>query len=152
MKRKKEPFWRTKTLHQMTDTEWESLCCRCGICCLHRLRSPTTGKINFTSIACKYLDIRTCQCRIYKDRFQLDPECEKITPDNVLKLRWLPKTCGYRTIAEGRDLECWHPLVSGKRHTVHRAGISLKDKEIVSENDLIVGDLLGYLIKGPLKL
>lgn len=82
----------------------------------------------------------------------MDPECEKITPDNVLKLGWLPKTCGYRTIAEGRDLEWWHPLVSGKRHTVHRAGISIKNKEIVSENDLIVGDLLGYWIRGPLKL
>ena len=149
MRRKQEPFWKTKSLHEMTDKEWESLCCRCGMCCLHRLRTKTTGKINFTSVACKYLDTETCCCTIYEDRFRIERECEKITPDTVLKFWWLPKTCGYRTIAEGRDLEPWHPLVSGNRVTVHKAGISIRSEAIVSEEDIVAGDLLKYIILNP---
>ena len=136
----------------MTVKEWESLCCRCGICCLNRRYGRKPGEVFFTLIACKYLDTETCHCRIYEDRFKIVRECEKITADNVLKITWLPKTCGYRTVAEGRDLEWWHPLVSGSLDTVHRAGISIKNKGIISENDLIVGDLLRYLIKRPAKL
>ena len=152
MNRKQKPFWKTKTLHKITDEEWESLCCRCGICCLHRLRSKITGKRHFTSVACKYLDTETCYCRIYENRFQIDPDCEKISPDNLMKLTWLPKTCGYRTIAEGRDLQWWHPLVSGNPDTVHKAGISVRNEEIVSEEDIVAGDLLKYMLIRPIKI
>jgi len=73
-----------------------------------------------------------------------------MTPDNVMDFKWLPKTCSYRTVAEGRDFEWWHPLVSGDPDTVHQAGISIKDKAI-SEDDMIAGDLLKYLIVRPTK-
>jgi uncharacterized cysteine cluster protein YcgN (CxxCxxCC family) len=122
------PFWKKKTLHEMTQDEWESLCDHCGICCLEKYQDIDTGEISVSSVPCEYLDTENCQCIIYENRFLLDPECLKITPDNVKQITWLPDTCAYRRIAERRDLEWWHPLVSGNRNTVHRAGISVRGK------------------------
>ena len=142
------PFWKSKSLHQMTEREWESLCSRCGICCLHRFYNFKTGKTLFTSIACRFLDPEGCFCTVYESRFQREPDCEKITPDNVVKLKWLPKICGYRCVAEGRDLQWWHPLVSGDFNTVHRAGISIRNN-FISEQDIRPGDVMQYLLKRP---
>jgi uncharacterized cysteine cluster protein YcgN (CxxCxxCC family) len=144
------PFWKTKALEEMTEEEWESLCCGCGICCLHRIRNRLSGKPRFTSVACRHLDPKTCRCRVYEDRFEICADCEKITPENVRRLKWLPRTCGYRTVAEGRDIDEWHPLVSKDPDTVHLAGVSLKGEEIVSEEDIVAGDLLKYLILRPI--
>jgi len=147
-----QPFWKTKTLIEMSGSEWESLCCGCGICCLHRFREGKSGKIRFTAIACRHLDVETCRCRIYANRLQLERDCKKISPENVLKLKWLPKTCGYRTVAEGRDLPPWHPLISGHPDSVHEAGISIRNKEIISEADIVAGDVLKYLLIQPIWL
>ena len=148
MNRKKEPFWKTKSLHQMTEQEWESLCSGCGICCLHRFYHKKTGKTFFTSIACKFLDLENCHCMVYETRFQMEPDCEKITTDNLATLKWLPKTCGYRCAVEGRDLVWWHPLVSGDAKTVHQSGASMRNK-FVSEQDVHPGEVLKYMIKSP---
>lgn len=145
----KQPFWKTKTLIEMTGSEWESLCCGCGICCLHRFSEGKSGKIRFTAVACRHLDLKVCRCRIYAKRFQLERDCKKISPENILKLKWLPKTCGYRTVAEGRDLSPWHPLISGYPDSVHQAGISIRNKEIVSAADIVAGDVLKYLLIQP---
>jgi len=144
-----QPFWKTKSPVEMTGNEWESLCCGCGICCLHRFREGKSGKIRFTSVACRHLDLETCRCRIYANRFRLERDCKKILPETVLKLKWLPKTCGYRTVAEGRDLSPWHPLISGNPDSVHQAGISIRNKEIISEADIVAGDVLKYLLIQP---
>ena len=42
-----EPFWKTKTLEQMTREEWESLCDGCGRCCLHKLRHEESNELSF---------------------------------------------------------------------------------------------------------
>jgi uncharacterized cysteine cluster protein YcgN (CxxCxxCC family) len=148
----KQPYWKTRTLLEMTEREWESLCCRCGICCLHRLRDGKSGKLYFTTIACRNLDLKTCLCKIYQNRFQIERECKKITPQNVLKLRWLPKTCGYRTVAKGKDLEWWHPLISGSSDTVHQASLSIRNKSIISEADIVAGDVLKYMLPRTAKI
>lgn len=119
------PFWRRKTLSQMTKKEWESLCDGCGRCCLIKLEDEDTGEIHLTSLSCRLLDTATCRCKDYENRHDLMPDCIALTPKTVRSLSWLPKTCGYRRVAEGRDLAWWHPLISGTPKTVAEAGISV---------------------------
>lgn len=124
------PFWETKRLDEMTREEWESLCDGCGNCCLHKLENPQTGDLFRTAVACRLLDDRSCRCKRYKRRKHYVPECVVLTPDKVSKFAWLPETCAYRLIDEGRPLRDWHPLISGDPESVHRAGISVRGKTI----------------------
>lgn len=123
-----EKFWLKKTMFEMTAEEWESLCDGCARCCLHKLEDVETDKVHYTSIVCRFLDQDACQCTQYERRSDLVPDCVKLTPVGALDYTWLPNTCAYRLVAEGKDLEWWHPLVSGDRETVHTAGISVKGK------------------------
>jgi len=124
------PFWKTKTLEGMTLEEWESLCDGCGRCCLIKLEDEDTGDIAVTRLSCKLLDIGSCRCSDYADRQAYVSDCVKLTPEAVRSLKWLPKTCAYKLVFEGRDLLWWHPLVSGCQDTVHEAGISIRDMAI----------------------
>lgn len=128
MKREKDKFWKTKTLNQMSDEEWDLLCDRCGRCCLEKTEDPQTGKIEVIPIACRFLNINDCTCIIYEERFSVEPNCLKITPKNISDFKWLPETCAYRRISEGHDLKWWHPLVSGGSESVHNAGISVRGR------------------------
>lgn len=130
MRNTEKPFWVTKTLEEMTAAEWESLCDGCGRCCLEKLEDTDTGQVAYTSVACRFLDLATCRCRAYDDRQIRAPECLFLTPRKVRSLKWLPATCAYRRIADGRGLAWWHPLVSGNPATVYRAGISICDRAI----------------------
>ena len=124
------PYWRTKTLEEMTREEWEALCDGCARCCLLKLEDADTGEIAYTDIACRLLDLGTCRCTRYRQRLRMVPECVDLTPEQVRKLDWLPSTCAYRLVAEGRDLAWWHPLVSGDPETVHKAGISVRGRVV----------------------
>lgn len=121
------PFWETKSLEEMSRGEWESLCDGCGQCCLVKIEEEDTGDIYLTRLACRLLDIGSCQCSDYANRHASEPDCIVITPQNVRTLTWLPQTCAYRRLAEGRGLAWWHPLVSGDPSTVHEAGVSVRD-------------------------
>lgn len=121
-------FWKVKTLFEMDKDEWESLCDGCARCCLHKLEDEETMQVHYTSVVCRYLDEDRCACTEYEDRTRLVPDCVQLTPIGALDFHWLPSTCGYRLVAEGKDLFWWHPLVSGSRDTVHEAGISVKGK------------------------
>lgn len=129
-------FWKSKTLADMSDSEWESLCDGCGKCCLAKLEDANTGDIRWTSIGCRLLDERKCRCRDYANRLKQVSDCVKLTPENVGDIVWLPETCAYRLIAQGRELEWWHPLVSGSRETVHEAGISVRGRLTGLESDM----------------
>ena len=126
MKRPPKPFWKTKTLEELNEKEWESLCDGCGRCCLVKLEEEETGEILLTRLSCKLLNTSTCKCSNYPNRFALMPDCGDLNAGNVRQTKWLPSTCGYRIVAEGRDLAWWHPLISGDPNTVHQAGISVR--------------------------
>lgn len=143
-----KPFWRVKTLGEMTDSEWESLCDGCGRCCLNKLEDADTGEISWTNVACRLFDGETCRCRDYRNRHAKVSDCIALTADNVPELGWLPPTCGYRLVAEGRDLYWWHPLVSGDPQTVHDAGVSVRGRT-VSEKDVPEEDLEDYVVRWP---
>jgi uncharacterized cysteine cluster protein YcgN (CxxCxxCC family) len=127
-----EPFWKTKTLAQMTRTEWESLCDGCGQCCLHKLEDADTADFYVTDLSCHMLNPQTCRCRDYANRFHFVPDCVQLTAAKVPETPWLPETCAYRLIADGKDLDWWHPLVSGDPETVHKAGISVRGEAVPS--------------------
>ena len=84
------PFWRTKTLEELSPAEWESLCDGCGRCCLNKLEDEDTGEIEFTAVACKLLDGESCQCGDYAHRFDKVPDCIQLTPAKVRAVPWLP--------------------------------------------------------------
>jgi hypothetical protein len=126
----KEPFWKTVPMSRMTPQQWESLCDGCGRCCLNKLRDADTDEIMFTSLACKQLDLRSCRCKDYANRKAIVPDCVQLSSRNIRRIDWLPETCGYRLVAEGKDLAWWHPLVSGDPTTVHKAGISVRRRAI----------------------
>jgi uncharacterized cysteine cluster protein YcgN (CxxCxxCC family) len=131
----RKPFWQTKTLEQMTAAEWESLCDGCGLCCLIRLEDEDTGEIIPTRVHCRLFDPATCRCSDYANRKAHVPDCIKLTPGNIQDLLWMPRSCAYRRLYEGRDLADWHPLVSGDPESVHRAGVSVRG-QTVSEASL----------------
>lgn len=127
-----KPFWERKTLAQMTAHEWESLCDGCGRCCVIKYQDEDTGEIHPTAVACRLLDSNTCRCRRYQERHQLVPECLRLDPDLVRRYDFLPTSCAYRRVAEGRPLAWWHPLVSGNAQSVVDAGVSVRGT-VVSE-------------------
>ncbi|MEA2871970.1 MAG: uncharacterized protein QOH67_1946 [Hyphomicrobiales bacterium] len=143
------PFWKTKSLAQMTDSEWESLCDGCGRCCLVKLEDEDDGKIHFTDIGCRLLDGETCRCRDYDNRTARVHDCVRLTPQNLAGLNWLPPTCAYRLLANGGDLYWWHPLLSGDPQTVHAAGVSVRARVYADEDALPEDKLTDHIVSWP---
>ena len=130
----------------MSRREWESLCDGCGRCCLHKLRDAQTDEISFTNVACRLLDPQSCRCSDYANRRARVPDCVRLTPAKLKKLDWLPPSCAYRLLAEGRDLYPWHPLISGTPDSVREAGISVAGR-VVSER--CAGPLEHHIVEWP---
>ena len=120
-----EQFWQSTPLESLTEDQWESLCDGCGRCCLIKLEDEDSGEIAFTRVSCRLLDIENCRCSHYKQRRLLEPACLQVREMRREDYHWLPETCAYRCVAEGRPLADWHPLVSGNPDSVHEAGISV---------------------------
>ena len=133
-------FWETKKLTEMDRAEWESLCDGCARCCLHKLEDEDTEEVFYTDVVCRYLDQDACRCTEYQDRNRLVPNCVWLTPDDVEAFHWLPTTCAYRLVAEGKPLNDWHPLISGRAESVQEAGIAVTGRcvseEFVHEEEL----------------
>lgn len=77
------------------DEKWDSICKKCGSCCFEKIEDER-GNIFYMQSACKFLDIITRRCKIFEKRFEINPNCIKLTPELVKSLRWLPPDCGYR--------------------------------------------------------
>lgn len=134
-------FWRDTALEDMTHDEWEALCDGCGKCCLLKLEDADTGEVEFTNVACKLFDAKTCRCKNYALRKQIVPDCVVVRPENIERIAyWMPETCAYRLLFDGYDLPIWHPLETGDRHAIVSGGHTMQDRTIsetqVEEDDL----------------
>jgi len=135
---------------QMTEAEWEALCDGCGKCCLNKLEDEDTGEVALTRVACRLLDDSTCRCSQYPIRHQFIPECIVLSPTTITEhLYWLPQTCAYRLVYEGRDLYDWHPMISGDPQSVHDAGVSMQGRT-VPEFEIDEDDWEDHIIEEPL--
>ncbi|AWL12290.1 UPF0260 protein [Saliniradius amylolyticus] len=157
-----ERFWETKSLSEMNQQEWEAICDGCAKCCLHKFiddevdeRHPTEvihegEQVHYSSIACYLLDDKRCQCTQYDKRTELVPDCVKLTKDNLKDIFFMPPSCSYRRLYEGRGLPSWHPLLNdGKKSAMHKAGMSVRGKT-VSESTIDMDDFEDYIVVWPL--
>ena len=140
------PFWEKKTLSEMSSVEWDSLCDGCAKCCLHKIEDEDSGEIFYTKVACNQLNLNSCRCKNFSERTVLVDDCIELTKEKLESLKWLPQSCAYRLLNEGKGLPWWHHLVSGDQNSVHAAGISVKDR-CVSETDVV--DIEDYIVTWP---
>jgi uncharacterized cysteine cluster protein YcgN (CxxCxxCC family) len=146
------PFWQSKSLEEMTDSEWESVCDGCGKCCLNKLEEEGTDRTFYTDVGCRLLDGQTCRCRDYPHRLEKVDDCVLLTPETLKTITWLPPSCAYVLLSEGKNLYWWHPLVSGDPSTVHTAGVSVRGRVRASETEVSDDPLEDYIVSWPLKL
>jgi uncharacterized cysteine cluster protein YcgN (CxxCxxCC family) len=141
-------YWQTRQLSELTHAEWESLCDGCARCCLVKLQNADTSEVHYTNIACKLLDTESCRCSDYANRKERVSECFVLSADNIGDYPYLPETCAYRRLHEGKELPPWHPLVSGDPDTVRQAGISICGK-VVSEQYVHADELQDHIVTWP---
>jgi uncharacterized cysteine cluster protein YcgN (CxxCxxCC family) len=142
-------FWEKKPINKLSDAEWEALCDGCGKCCLNKIEDEETGRVYLTRVACRLFDDETCRCAQYDIRHQFVPECIVLRPDNIEQhAYWMPRTCAYRLLWQGKPLYAWHPLLSGDPETVHDAGVSMRHRT-VPEFEVGEDDWEDHLIEEP---
>lgn len=139
------PFWKTKTLDQMDGAEWESLCDGCGKCCVVKLEDEDTKELAYTRLHCRLFDGSSCQCSDYVNRRKHVPDCVQLTPEIVRTVDWLPRTCAYLLVHEGKDLPGWHHLICGDRQRIHDTGHSIRGRT-VSEDTVFEEDEIDWVI------
>ena len=142
---KLQPWWEAIALADMDDSQWESLCDGCAKCCLVKLEDYDSAEIYYTNVSYQLLDTESCRCSDYSGRHLLVDDCIKLDRHNVKTLQWLPKSCSYRLLAEGKPLPDWHHLRTGDRDMIHSYGASLRGR-VISELD-VKGDIEDHIIK-----
>jgi uncharacterized cysteine cluster protein YcgN (CxxCxxCC family) len=146
---KRPRFWETVPLKKMTPEEWEALCDGCGKCCLNKIEDADTGEVFLTRVACRLLDDQSCQCAQYQIRKNLVPECIQLSPETIeTHAYWMPVTCAYRLLWQGRELPDWHPLLTGDPESVHAAGVSVRGIT-VPEFEVDEDEWEDYIIEEP---
>lgn len=140
-----QPFWETKSLKEMSSEEWESLCDGCAKCCLIKLKDVDTDEVYTTDVACKLLDCTNGRCSNYENRHEYVPDCIVLTPDNIESLYWMPHSCAYRRLLEGRGLPDWHPLITGTTQTVITSGNSVAGK-VFSQDKIALCDMVDHFV------
>lgn len=145
------PFWQTTPLRDMTAAQWESLCDGCGRCCLVKLEDEDSGAVAYTDVACRLFDPVTCRCTDYAHRQEQVPDCVRLTPEAVETLSWLPPTCAYRLVQEGKDLPHWHPLRTGDAASVAAAGVAVTGRVAGLEDAFGLFELVEHIVSWPMR-
>ncbi|ATD00803.1 MAG: YcgN family cysteine cluster protein [Pseudomonadota bacterium] len=158
-----DKFWLKKSLAEMNNDEWEAICDGCGKCCLHTFIDSDEQEESFestdvlregeeiiyTAIVCRYLDTKKCFCTEYENRTSLVPSCVKLTKDNIDNIFFMPPSCSYRRLHEGRGLASWHPLLNnGSKAVMHRMGISVKGR-VMKDNQIDMDLFEDYIADWP---
>jgi hypothetical protein len=144
--KKELPFWQIKSLSEMSSEEWGAVCDGCAKCCLHKIVGEDSDEISYSNVACSQLNIKSCRCKNYAQRTVIVTDCIELTKEKLASLNWLPKSCAYRLLNEGKSLKWWHPLVSGNSDTVHLAGISVRGR-CIPETD--ISDIEDHIVMWP---
>ena len=137
-------FWETKNLIDMNENEWESLCDKCGKCCVIKLEDFDTQEVHYTNVSCNLLCEKSASCKDYENRKSIVPDCIILSPDNLKDLKWMPETCAYKLLNEGKNLPYWHPLLSGNDKDIVNSGNSVKNR-VTNENKIKIKDLPDYI-------
>ena len=137
-------FWETKNLIDMNENEWESLCDKCGKCCVIKLEDFDTQEVHYTNVSCKLLCEKSASCKDYKNRKSIVSDCIILSPNNLNDLKWMPETCAYKLLNDGKELPYWHPLLSGNDKEIVNSGNSVKNK-VTNENKIKIKDLPDYI-------
>ena len=137
-------FWETKNLIDMNENEWESLCDKCGKCCVIKLEDFDTQEVHYTNVSCKLLCEKSASCKNYENRKSIVPDCIILSPDNLKDLKWMPETCAYKLLNEGKELPYWHPLLSGNDKEIVNSGNSVKNR-VTNENEIKIKNLPDYI-------
>ena len=137
-------FWETKKLIDLNENEWESLCDKCGKCCVIKLEDFDTQEVHYTNVSCKLLCEKSASCKDYENRKSIVPDCIILSPDNLKDLKWMPKTCAYKLLNEGKNLPYWHPLLSGNDKEIVNSGNSVKNR-VTNENEIKIKNLPDYI-------
>ncbi len=139
-------FWKNYALDELTQNEWEALCDGCGLCCLIKLEDEETREVAYTKVACKLLDCSTARCSDYPNRLNFVPDCIQLTPSKLDELHWLPPSCAYKRLNEGKSLPRWHYLNTGTRDTVQKAKKSAAGR-CISETEINQDDIEDYIVR-----
>ena len=139
-----QKFWKTKKLSELNHDEWESLCDNCGKCCVIKLINEKTNELFYTNVSCHLLDTNCCKCKDYENRKKLVPDCVKLTPKNLNQLDWMPNTCAYKLIHEGKELPDWHPLIQKTSKDINMENYSVA-KRVISEKDINMEKITDYI-------
>ena len=139
-------FWKKYSLTEMNSAEWEALCDGCGLCCLIKLEDEELQEIAYTKVACKLLDCQTAQCSNYSQRVQHVPDCIQLTPEKLANIQWLPASCAYRRLEQGKSLPSWHYLNSGTRSSIIQAKKSAAGR-CISEVEVDEEQIEDYIVR-----
>lgn len=145
------PWWEEKSLNDMTREEWEQICDHCGKCCLHKLEDEDDGTVYYTDVACSLVDSESCHCQDYENRCIRVPDCLQLTIGNLDQIEWMPPSCSYRALKEGRGLADWHHLITGDEETIHQVGKSIKGRFVDESEVSDVDELEEHVVEWPLE-
>ncbi|PWB13835.1 YcgN family cysteine cluster protein [Acinetobacter sp. AM] len=139
-------FWKKYPLEALTTQEWEALCDGCGLCCLVKLEDEDTQEVAYTKVACKLLDCTTARCSNYPERLDYVPDCIQLTPEKLRQIHWLPASCAYRRLNEGKSLPSWHYLNTDSRQSVIKARKSAAGR-CISETEVDEEQIDEYIVR-----